>query len=124
MTIMLRIEDLTQSGLLRRRGERVYAKLQPVIGSDYVDLYLDGLRSMSRGFMDGIVLSLLNNEQLDKVTFVTDNQVSLGKLARISEIRDVEIYYRSSAHSERAVVPKSSTPESDPVFVPLGCKRV
>lgn len=79
---------------------------------------------MSRGFMDGIVLSLLNNEQLDKVTFVTDNQVFLGKLARISEIRDVRIYYRSSTHSERAVVPKSSTPESDPVFVPLGCKRV
>ena len=123
MTIALRIEDLTQSGLLRRRGEQTYDKLQPAIESDYVDLNLDGMRSMSRSFMDGIILSLLNNGQLDKVTFVTDNQVFLGKLARISEIRDIQIYYRSSTHSERAVVPKSDTPQSKPVFVPLGYKR-
>lgn len=106
MAIAIRIEDYTESGLLRARGERVYRKIRGYIESDGVDLSLDGLRSMSRGFADGIILSLVNDGLLDRVTFVTDRESFQEALGRISEIRDVRIYCRSSLESERSVAPK------------------
>ena len=124
MATILHISDFIERGLLRRRGEQVYEKLSQLLETDEVELNLDGTRSMSMSFIDGIVLSLLNNGQLEKITFITDRETSLRKLSRIVEIRNIPIYYRSSEQLSRSLVPKSQTPKSQPVFVPQKSERV
>ena len=74
-----------------------------------MDFNLDGPRSPSMSFIDGIISKLVINDQMDRVTFVTDNERTLEKLGTISGFRDTPIYYRlyyrSSEQVERMPVP-------------------
>ncbi len=70
-----------------------------------MDFTLDGPRSPSMSFIDGIISKLVINDQLDRVTFVTDNERTLEKLGTISGFRDTPIYYRSSEQVGRMPVP-------------------
>ena len=72
---------------------------------DEVELNINGFRSISMSFIDGIISKLVINEQLHKVTFVTDNARTLEKLGTISGFRNTPIFYRSSERAERAPVP-------------------
>ena len=101
----LHLSDYTERGLLRRRGEQAYQKMSAHFHSDDVEINLDGLNSMSMSFIDGIISKLVLNDQLERVTFVTDNSRTLEKLGTISGFRDTSIYYRSSGQIERIPVP-------------------
>ena len=105
MTTMLHVRDITQRGSLRRRGEKVYQEVSSHLLTDEVEINLDGIRFMSMSFIDGIISKLVINEQLHKVTFVTDNARTLEKLGTISGFRNTPIFYRSSERAERAPVP-------------------
>ncbi len=110
MTTIIHIGDITERGLLRRRGEQAYERLSSYLETGDVEVNLDGLRSLSMSFMDGIISMLVDNDQLDKVTFVTDNRVTLEDLSTISGFRNTSIFYRSSDQNERAPVPKEELP--------------
>ncbi len=110
MITMLQIRDLTERGTLRRRGEQVYQKMNRHLLTDEVEINLDGFTSVSMSFIDGIISKLVLNEQLDRVTFVTNNDRTLEKLGTISGFRDTPIFYRSSKQIERVAVPKVELP--------------
>ena len=103
---LVHLHDYTERGLLRRRGEQAYQKMRHHFNTSGVEINLDGLNSMSMSFIDGIISKLILNEQLDRVTFVTDNDRTLEKLGTISGFRNTPIFYRSSEQTERAPVPK------------------
>ena len=105
-TTMLHIGELAPRGILRRRGEQVYQKVSHHLIDGDVEFNLDGPRSPSMTFIDGIISKLVINNQLDRITFVTDNERTLEKLGTISGFRDTPIFYRSSEQAERAPVPK------------------
>ena len=75
-----------------------------------VEINLDGINSMSMSFIDGITSKLVLNEQLDRVTFVTDNDRTLEKLGTISGFRYTPIFYRPSEQTPRVLVPKVELP--------------
>ena len=102
---LLYLRDYTERGLLRRRGEQAYHRMSHHLLADDVGINLDGFNSMSMSFIDGIISKLILNEQLDRVTFVTENERTLEKLGTISGFRNIPIYYRSSEQIERTPVP-------------------
>ena len=106
----LHLSDYTKRGLLRRRGEQAYQKMSRHFSTDDVEINLDGLNSMSMSFIDGIVSKLVLNEQLDRVTFITDNDRTLEKLGTISGFRNTPIFYRTTQQPVRAHVPKIDLP--------------
>ena len=81
MTIatMIYLRDHTERGLLRRRGEQAYQKMSRYFDADEVEINLDGLRSMSMSFIDGIISKLVINEQLDKVHFHHGQRENFGE---------------------------------------------
>ena len=103
---LLHLRDYTERGLLRRRGEQAYQRMSLNFNAGDVEINLDGINSMSMSFIDGIISKLVLNEQLDRVTFITDNDRTLEKLGTISGFRHTPIFYRSSSRSARAPVPK------------------
>ena len=106
MTTTLHIGDLAPKGVLRRRGEQVYQTVSCHLDAGDVEFNLDGPRSPSMSFIDGIISKLVLNDQLDRVTFVTNNDRTLEKLGTISGFRNTSIFYRPSDQTERAPVPK------------------
>ena len=107
----------------RAKGESAYQELRASLGVDDVDVNLDCVEVLSMSFLDGIILSLINDDLRRKVTFKTEKKVTREKLARISEIRDVPIYCRSSGQAEGVPVPKLILPKSQPVYVSKKKKR-
>lgn len=107
---LLYLRDYTERGLLRRRGEQAYQRMSLNFNAGDVEINLDGLNSMSMSFIDGIVSKLVLNEQLDRVTFVTDSDRTLEKLGTISGFRDTPIFYRPSEQTPRVLVPKVELP--------------
>ena len=105
MATTLRIGEIAPKGVLRRRGEQVYQKVSLHLDAGDVEFDLDGPRSPSMSFIDGIISKLILNEQLDRVTFITDNERTLEKLGTISGFRNTPIYYRSSVQIVRTPVP-------------------
>ena len=110
MITMLQVRDLAERGTLRRRGEQVYQRMSHHLLTDELEINLDGLPTMSMSFIDGIISRLVLNEQLERVTFVTDNERTLEKLGTISGFRNTSIFYRPSDQTERAPVPKVELP--------------
>ena len=110
MITMLQIRDLAERGTLRRRGEQVYQAMNHHLMTEEVEINLDGFTSVSMSFIDGIISKLVLNEQLGRVTFVTDNDRTLEKLGTISGFRDTPIFCRSSEQTERVAVPKVELP--------------
>ena len=107
---LLHLSDYTERGLLRRRGEQAHQKMSHHFDAGDVEINLDGLNSMSMSFIDGIISKLVINKQLDRVTFVTDNDRTLEKLGTISGFRNTPIFHRSSEQAERMPVPKIDLP--------------
>ncbi len=107
---LLHLSDYTERGLLRRRGEQAHQRMNHHFDSADVEINLDGLNSMSMSFIDGIISKLVLNDQLDRVTFVTDNERTLEKLGTISGFRNTPIYYRSSEQTVRSLVPIVALP--------------
>ena len=107
---LLHLSDYTERGLLRRRGEQAYQGMSHHFSVDDVEINLDGLNSMSMSFIDGIISKLVLNDQMDRVTFVTNNDRTLEKLGTISGFRNTSIFYRPSDQTERVPVPKVELP--------------
>ena len=104
--------------LTRRRGEETYEKIRSLLDSGPVELILPSDVPLSLSYLDGVVVKLLNAERLQDVTFVTSDRRVYDKLARIVDIRSIEIYARFGENADRErVAPKAGPFESPPVEI-------
>ena len=87
----LHITDLAQPCVTRRRGEQAFQKLQPLLGEAPIEVDLNLADMLSMSFLDGLVSKLINSESVDVVTFVSDDESTIRKLDRISEIRSARL---------------------------------
>ena len=102
---MINIYELAQPCVTRRRGEEAYSELQSRALQEPIEIALNGVDLLSMSFLDGLIVKLLNSEQTNLVTFVSDEPSVLHKLSRIADIRDVELFHRGSASATRQIVP-------------------
>jgi hypothetical protein len=61
---------------------------------------------LSTSFLDEIVRLLVAKNQSEKVTFVTDDILTLDKLKRISAVRRTRIYARGTDHERVLLTPR------------------
>ena len=102
--------------LTRRRGEETYEKIRPLLDSGQVEIILPSDVPLSLSYLDGIIVKLLGTKHLQDVTFVTGDSRVYDKLARIADIRSIEIYARFGENADRDLVPPKPGPfESPPV---------
>ena len=80
-----------------------------------MELLLPSDVPLSLSYLDGIILKLLAAQRLQDVTFVTSVSRVYDKLARIVDIRSVEIYARFGENTDRErVPPKAGTVDLRP----------
>ena len=84
--------------------------IKPMLDSGQVELLLPSDVPLSMSYLDGIILKLLAAQRLQDVTFVTNESRVYDKLARIVDIRSVEIYARFGENAERERVPPKAGP--------------
>ena len=90
--------------------------MKPYLDSGQVELLLPSDVPLSLSYLDGIILKLLAAQRLQDVTFVTSVSRVYDKLARIADIRSIEIYARFGENADRDLVPPKPGPfESPPV---------
>lgn len=117
MTTTQRVTPLHPT-LTRRRGEETYEQIRSLLDSGPVELILPSDVPLSLSYLDGVVVKLLNAERLQDVTFVTGDRRVHDKLARIVDIRSIEIYARFGENADRErVAPKAGPFESPPVEI-------
>ena len=118
MTTHLELSDLAPPPYrTRSKGEVAFHKLSAFLHSQNVEIDLDSTETLSMSFLDGTISSLVEDSALDRVVFKTDNNVTRDKLSRISEMRSIDIYYRSSEHAERTFVPRLLVSRSRRAYV-------
>lgn len=81
-----------------------------------VDVKLDGVDLLSASFLDEIVRLLVAKSQSEKVTFVTDDILTIDKLRRISAVRNARIYARGTQDVERNVLAPRQVTSGDSTF--------
>ena len=97
----------------RKRGEKLFEKFNSMLGKDDgIKLSLQGVEILSMSFLDGFISRLIDSNATEQVVFITDEPPSIDKLSRISEIRNVPLFFARDPSIERSVVPrnKSSNP--------------
>lgn len=102
---MIHMHELARPCLTRRRGEEVYSRLQSGSYADPIEVDLNGVDLLSMSFLDGLIAKLLSANEASRITFVTDDEAVLHKLARIAEIRDAKLYYREDRSPIRHITP-------------------
>ena len=92
--------------------------IKPLLDSGQVELLLPSDVPLSMSYLDGIILKLLAAQHLQDVTFVTSDSHVYDKLARIVDIRSVEIYARFGENTDRGrVSPKAGTVDLRPTKI-------
>ena len=99
----MHILQFTQSTLVRRRGEAAGRKVATYITGDVIALDFSET-SPSLSFLEGLVLTLHQNEKLLDTTFVSDDATLRNRLARISRRRAMAIYVRRAGELGRSAV--------------------
>ena len=107
MVQRLRINEFVSSCMTRRRGEEAYQLLAPYMRSGPIEVEFDGANVVSSSFLDELVRNLNQADQTEAVTFVTDDDQILDKLARITGTRGAVIYVRSEGAERHRVAPQT-----------------
>ena len=106
MNRAVNISRFCLSCLSRERADEVFGNLRSLLKEGAVDLELDaGATSIGTSFLDELVTRLATEKLLDHITFVTPDHRTIGKLARVSRLRNARLFYRVDDHSVRMAVP-------------------
>ena len=91
MTIrMVRLVDMSESFMTRRRGKEAYRNLHPMLRPDTtIVLNLDGMPILSMSFLDELVLRLREDNKSDALVFQTEDPLTMSRLERISGVRSI-----------------------------------
>lgn len=103
--IRVHISELTSSCLTRMRGRLAFEALQKRTSTVF-DIDLNDVEPISSSFLDEFV-TRLNADTRINVTFLTHDRQVVSKLAQISSLRNVPIYYRAQSIRKR-VPPRSA----------------
>ena len=87
----LKLEELAEASLNRKRGKEAYDALRRRDTGSQMEIDLNGVELPSLSFLDEFIFRLEKNGMLGRALFVTAKPQHLAKLARVSEIRNVEI---------------------------------
>lgn len=117
-TQQLHVKNLVSSTVTRARGEEAFANLERFLEQGPLELLLDGVELLSTSFLDEIVRLLASRGEMDKMTFVTNDVLAVGKLARISALRRVPIYTRAAHDARRTLVVPKQLSSGDSTFAP------
>ncbi len=112
----MHITELTSHGVTRGNGERAFESLRPILARGEVDLELDGSRLLSRSFLDGLAVKLIESGRISRVTFVTRDPTTLRKLGRIAADRGTQLFHRLTFSSDREPVVKVQATEPEAQF--------
>jgi len=97
VTSSFHITSLTAPTVTRARGLAAYEQLRPHLYShESIEIDLSGEFPLSLSFLDEFIRHLSGAGVLNRVTFVAKEGEALRKLARVAEIRHVDIWYRNS----------------------------
>jgi len=87
----LKLEDLAETSLNRKRAKEAYDALRRRDTGSQVEIDVNGVELPSLSFLDEFIFRLEKDGMLGRVLFVTAKPQHLAKLARVSEIRNIEI---------------------------------
>ena len=105
METSVSITRLAPTTVTRPRGEEAYRNLREYLPAGAVEVDLNSAELLSVSFLDGLVLRLLEANQLDKVTFVASDPGVQRKLSQVAGVRHVEILFRTEKGGSRRPVP-------------------
>lgn len=104
------ISQLTPRTVTRPRGEEAYQKLQELLRAGAVEVDLSSATLLSFSFLDGLILQILDNHQLERITFVAPDPGLQRKLAQVAGVRKVTIFFREKKGEPRQIVqPRAAT---------------
>lgn len=112
----MHVRQLAQPSVTRARGAEAFGSLAKLLENGPVDVKLDGVDLLSASFLDEIVRLLVAKSQSEKVTFVTDDILTIDKLRRISAVRNARIYARGTQDVERNVLAPRQVTSGDSTF--------
>jgi len=104
------ISQLAPRTVTRPRGEEAYQKLQEHLLAGAVEVDLGSATLLSFSFLDGLILQLLENNQLERITFVAPGPELQRKLAQVAGVRKAMIFFREKKGEPRRMVqPRAAT---------------
>ncbi len=110
METSVSITHLAPTTVTRPRGEEAYRNLREYLPAGTVEVDLNKAKLLSVSFLDGLVLRLMQANQLDKVTFVASDSGVQRKLAQVAGVRHVAIFFRTEKGGPRCPVqPRAAT---------------
>lgn len=118
-TQQVHVKDLVSSTVTRARGEEAFANLERFLAQGPLELLVDGVELLSTSFLDEIVRLLAARGETSKVTFVTDDLLAVGKLARVSAVRGAHIYTRGANDAQRTLVVPRQVSSGQSTFAPV-----
>jgi hypothetical protein len=112
------ITALTPPTITRARGLMAYEQLRSHLHShEPVEIDLRGEYPLSLSFLDEFIRHLLVVGHLNHLTFVVKGGEALRKLARVAEIRRVDIWYRDTDSPQRRRVDPLPATATESVFL-------
>jgi hypothetical protein len=104
------ITQLAPRTVTRPRGEEAYQKLQEHLLAGATEVDLSSATLLSFSFLDGLILRLLETNQLETVTFVAPDPGLQRKLAQVAGVRKAVIFFREKKGEPRHIVqPRAAT---------------
>ena len=116
MNQQVHVRQLSQPSVTRARGAEASVSLARLLDNGPIELELDGVDLLSASFLDEIVRLLAKRSQIEKVTFVTDDILTLDKLKRISAVRNARIYARGTHDAQRIMLAPRQVASGDSTF--------
>jgi len=104
MAVHIHMEQLSPTGVTRRRGAEAFARLRAYLEQGAVDLSLLNIELVSASFLDEIVRQAAALGAAEKLTFITDQKSVVGKLERISSIRGARVFVQSPGDPARRLL--------------------
>jgi hypothetical protein len=104
METYILITQLAPKTVTRPRGEEAYQKLREYLLSGKVEVDLRGAKLLSFSFLDGLILQLLANHQLEMITFVAPDPEQQRKLAQVAGVRSAKIFFREKKGEPRRII--------------------
>lgn len=95
------MSDLSVAPYTRRRGAEAYAHLAPTLGQSARKTVLRIDAPYSTSFLDGFILGLAKDGNLEAVTFDVADDRTLAQLERVSGVRKLNIYYTAGGVPRR-----------------------
>jgi hypothetical protein len=109
METCVSITQLAPKTVTRPRGEEAYLKLREHLFGGTVEVDLNSAKLLSFSFLDGLILQLLENNQLEMITFVAPDPELQRKLAQVAGVRNAVIFFREKNGGPRCIVQPHAT---------------